>query len=35
MELLIITLAFSVVAVVGQLGETLSRGPATTALTNN
>ena len=31
MELLIITLAFAVVGVIGQLGETLSRGPANTA----
>jgi len=34
MELLLITLAFSVVAVVAHLGETLSRRPASTALFN-
>jgi hypothetical protein len=33
MELLIITLAFSVVAVVAQLGDLLGRSPVKTALT--
>ena len=32
MELLIITLAFSFIAVVAQLGETLSRRPGSSAL---